>query len=91
MLGASSRSGDPAGGTLNDDVEPISAIGHHAGRGESDQGHGDPRGFAHPWRLGASPVERLPTERAIRSQIEEFKKLAVARQPFKRDRSSPLR
>jgi predicted TIM-barrel enzyme len=29
--------------------------------------------------FGASSVERLPTERAIRGQVEEFKKLAVAR------------
>jgi predicted TIM-barrel enzyme len=29
--------------------------------------------------FGASSVERLPTERAIKGQVEEFKKLAVAR------------
>lgn len=29
--------------------------------------------------FGASSVERLPTERAIRGQVEEFKKLAVAK------------
>ena len=28
--------------------------------------------------FGASSIERLPTERAIRGQVEEFKKLAVA-------------
>ncbi len=29
--------------------------------------------------FGASSIERLPTERAIRGQVEEFKRLAVAR------------
>jgi len=29
--------------------------------------------------FGASSVERLPTERAIKGQVEEFKKLSVAR------------
>jgi predicted TIM-barrel enzyme len=28
--------------------------------------------------FGASSVERLPTERAIKGQVEEFKRLAVA-------------
>ena len=28
--------------------------------------------------FGASSIERLPTERAIRGQVQEFKKLAVA-------------
>jgi len=28
--------------------------------------------------FGASSVERLPTERAIKGQVEEFKKLSVA-------------
>ena len=29
--------------------------------------------------FGASSIERLPTERAIRGQVEEFKRLAIAR------------
>jgi predicted TIM-barrel enzyme len=29
--------------------------------------------------FGASSIERLPTERAIRGQVEEFKRLSVAR------------
>jgi predicted TIM-barrel enzyme len=29
--------------------------------------------------FGASSIERLPTERAIRGQVQEFKQLAVAR------------
>ncbi|HRE27643.1 MAG TPA: phosphoenolpyruvate hydrolase family protein [Anaerolineales bacterium] len=29
--------------------------------------------------FGASSIERLPTERAIRGQVEGFKKLALAR------------
>ena len=30
------------------------------------------------WFFGASSIERLPTERAIRGQVQDFKKLAVA-------------
>jgi predicted TIM-barrel enzyme len=29
--------------------------------------------------FGASSIERLPTERAIRGQVQDFKRLAVAR------------
>jgi predicted TIM-barrel enzyme len=29
--------------------------------------------------FGASSIERLPTERAIRGQVHEFKQLTVAR------------
>jgi predicted TIM-barrel enzyme len=28
--------------------------------------------------FGASSIERLPTERAIRGQVQEFKRLAIA-------------
>jgi predicted TIM-barrel enzyme len=31
--------------------------------------------------FGASSIERLPTERAIKAQVEEFKRLKVAATP----------
>ncbi len=80
--------------TLDEAIERVLAIAE-AGRGVRDDilviCHGGP--FDEPEQVGrallrmpgvhgffgASSIERLPTERAIRGQVEEFKRLAVAR------------
>jgi predicted TIM-barrel enzyme len=80
--------------TLDEAIERVLAIAE-AGRSVRDDilviCHGGP--FDEPEQVGrallrmpgvhgffgASSIERLPTERAIRGQVEEFKRLAVAR------------
>ena len=80
--------------TLDEAIERVLAIAEAGRRGRPDLlvlCHGGP--FDEPEQVGealrrmpgvdgffgASSIERLPTERAIRGQVEEFKRLAIAR------------